>query len=136
MIIFSGNTNSDDCEIFPIVKLNKILLDKNTEKQLYYKLLKSKITTQNVLISHQLTKTYKLPSLFKSTFSYIERYFTAVVQDGSFLELEHSLVSKILSSSELFITSELEVYNAADSWVGHWLDVWVLNALIVLKLLF
>ena len=37
----------------------------------------------------------------------------------SFLELDLKLISKILSSSELNIDSEMEVFNAVVSWLGH-----------------
>ena len=37
----------------------------------------------------------------------------------NFLELDYFLVAKILASSDLVITSEVEVYNAADRWLKY-----------------
>ena len=41
------------------------------------------------------------------------------MESNSFAELEFDTVKRILSSSQLFITSELEVLNAAEAWVKH-----------------
>ena len=37
----------------------------------------------------------------------------------NFLELDFIIIKKILSSSGLNIDSELQVFNAADSWLCH-----------------
>ena len=37
----------------------------------------------------------------------------------NYLELDFKLIRKILKSSELHITSEIEVFNAADNWISH-----------------
>ena len=49
----------------------------------------------------------------------MERCFTMLVDTDNFLELDYNLVAKILESSKLFITSEVEVYNAADRWLSY-----------------
>ena len=41
-----------------------------------------------------------------------------VVETDNFLELDYSLLVKILKSCELLITSEVEVYKAADTWLN------------------
>ena len=79
--------------------------------------LKDKISVKNVSIFYNLAKLYNLPSLAEITFSYIQRCFTMVVETKSFLELDYTLIAKILESSGLYITSELEVYNAAENWL-------------------
>ena len=45
--------------------------------------------------------------------------FTTVVKTKNFLVLEFSDLMKILKSSGLLITSELEVYEAAEKWLGY-----------------
>ena len=62
-------------------------------------------------------KLFNISSFHKSTFNYIERWFTSVVETESFFELEFSDLMKILKNSELLITSELEVYEAAEKWL-------------------
>ena len=42
-----------------------------------------------------------------------------VVVSENFLHLDFTLVERILSSSELDITSEVQVLNAADSWISY-----------------
>ena len=41
------------------------------------------------------------------------------VDSNSFLKLDFKSVSRILSSSELNIDSEMEVFNVIVSWLGH-----------------
>ena len=50
---------------------------------------------------------------------YIERMFTVVIDTENFLQLSFAVIAKILSSSSLHITSELEVLKAADDWLSH-----------------
>lgn len=50
---------------------------------------------------------------------YIQRCFTSVCETENFLELDFNRITFILSSSQLNITSELEVLNAAVSWLKH-----------------
>ena len=42
-----------------------------------------------------------------------------VVETKNFLHLDFNLIAKILSSSELNIHSEVEVFNAAISWLNR-----------------
>ena len=58
-------------------------------------------------------------SLQNSTNSYIKRCFTFLNNNEQFLELEYNFFSKILASSGLLITSEIEVFYAADKWLNH-----------------
>ena len=51
--------------------------------------------------------------------SLIERCFPMIVDSDNFLELDFIFIKKILSSSELNINSELQVFNASDSWLSH-----------------
>ena len=42
-----------------------------------------------------------------------------IVETPSFLELDYTLVAKILESCELHVSSETEVYNAGDLWLAY-----------------
>ena len=42
-----------------------------------------------------------------------------IVKNENFLHLDFSIVAKILASSELNIHSEVEVYNAANTWLKY-----------------
>ena len=73
----------------------------------------------NVLTIYMLAKIFNSEVPAKQTFSYIESCFTTVADTRNFLELDYGFVAKILASSELHITSELEVFNSANSWLSH-----------------
>ena len=83
------------------------------------KVINEKIKTHNAATCYYLSRLFFIPSLYKTTFSFIERWFPMVIETKNFLELEKSLVSKILASSGLQIDSEVEVYNAANQWLAH-----------------
>ena len=67
----------------------------------------------------QLIKIFHLPSLKKEAINYIERCFTALVEEKSFLEISFNCLKEILLSSELYVTSELEIYKFAEKWLNH-----------------
>ena len=83
------------------------------------KITNHKINIQNVVVVYQFAKRFNLPSLLKSTFSFIEHCFTMVVKTKNFLELDYNIVSNILAASGLLITTEVEVFNAANKWLSH-----------------
>ena len=81
--------------------------------------IKDKLNIKNIVAFYQIGKVFNLPDLYKSTFSYIVRCFTMVVERNNFLYLDYNCISKILASSELLITSEVEVFNAANLWLNY-----------------
>ena len=94
------------------------MLNEHDESSIY-EIIRGKIDIQNVATNHQFSKMFKLSSLYKYTSNYIERCFAMVVDTHNFLELEYTLIAKIMTSSELHITSEVEVYNAVDRWLKY-----------------
>ena len=108
----------DDNELYSILKLNKVILDEKVESKIC-QVVRKKLNIRNVLALQQLTKLFKLSSLSGATSSYIERCYTMLATTDNFMELDFIHVLKILSSSRLSITSELEVFNAANTWVSH-----------------
>ena len=105
-------------KVSSILKINKICLDKTVESKLS-NFIENKLNTQTVLTFHQLEKLFELPSLLKTTLSHIEHYFATIADTENFLELDFFRVLKILRSSELLITSEIEVYDAANKWLNY-----------------
>ena len=53
----------------------------------------------------------------KAISDFVQRCFPAVVKTPSFLQLDFNFVNKILSSSQLRVSTELEVLNAAITWL-------------------
>ena len=73
----------------------------------------------NSLVFHRIAQVFNLPDLTQTILAYTERCFTMVAETDNFLELDFVLLKKILSSSKLHLTSEVEVFNAADKWLRH-----------------
>ena len=93
----------------------------NNEKlmQKLFDLIKNKLDIKNILIFLTLFDSFKISDLKIATLNYIYRSFTIITDTLNFLELDFQLIAKILSSSQLCITSEFEVFNAADAWIRH-----------------
>ena len=108
----------DDKNFLFYLKSSNTELSKNIDTKLI-EYIEDKITIQNVFNIYQLTGLFRLQCLYKYTYNYLERCFTMLAQTPNFLNLEYSTVAKLLKSSSLHITSELEVYNAANEWLTY-----------------
>ena len=97
-----------------MIKFYTLFLDENVLNKLS-DFFEGKLNIQNVLATHQFATIFNLK---KPSYGFIERCFTVLVDTESFMELHFFRVLKILKSSGLLITSELEVYNAADRWLS------------------
>ena len=80
--------------------------------------MEDQMVIRNVLAYCQLAELFNVKSLAETTFSCVERCFTMVAELDDFYELNIGLVKKVLGSSHLNVTSEAEVFNAADSWLS------------------
>ena len=83
------------------------------------KFIQDKLTVENVVAFYCLVKCYNVATISESSLLYIERCFPIVVETQNFLHLDFINVAKILGSSELNIHSEVEVFNAAITWLKH-----------------
>ena len=98
--------------------------NKSLEEKLY-NLIKSSLnyecTTRfdRLTILTVLTKSAILDHFTKT---YFERWFTLFAETNCFLELDYAFLYKLLSSSNLRITSEIEVFDAVEAWIGHKLE--------------
>ena len=80
--------------------------------------LKNKISLLTVCTYFSLANRFKITSLAKETFYYFERCFTMVVETKSFIQIDFEDLRKILCSCKLQVDTELEVFNAANTWVN------------------
>ena len=71
-----------------------------------------------VCLFYQLTSFYNLSDFKNDALNYIYRWFTIIAKIDNFQYLELNNIIRILSSSELNISSELEVFNASDFWLS------------------
>ena len=105
-------------EILKATRFNKLSLN-DKAISLIYKIFKKEIQIKNIASVYQFANLFNLSRLKNSTLRYLDRCFSIVSHKDSFLELEHSCISKILARSCLMITTEVEVFNAADRWLKH-----------------
>ena len=113
--IFIGNELNKT--VLALKKL-KVSLKEENDKQ-YAQLVNQKITLKNVLLYYKLSKVFNLRKIYKKAYGYIVSYFLTVSKTEYFLQLDFSYVRRILSSSELYIDSELEVMTSAIKWLSY-----------------
>ena len=99
------------------MKLNSILYEKSLERNVAH-YIKNKINKNNFTFYRKLAGVFKVPTLLKASLNFIERWFTVVAETPNFSTLDFNVVKTILKSSELDLTSEVQVLNAVDYWVG------------------
>ena len=115
---FSGNISLDDNELSSVMKISKLSLDENI-RNVICETIEEKLHIQNVTSFYQIAKIFNLSSIHVKVFSCIKTCFTMVVDTPNFLELDFTHLSKIFRSSKLSITSEREVYDAAENWLKY-----------------
>ena len=98
-----------------------LILNKSSEDKLFNYIKHSLDYTCESRFSRiiSLRNVSKLPSLNRFTKMYLERWFTVFVETECFLELDYASVHKLLSSSNSHITSEIEVFDAVNSWITY-----------------
>ena len=116
--IFLGKSAIEGNKLFSFIKANKRSLNATLDHNIS-ELIKNEVNVQNVAAYFNLANSFHLQKLAEFTLRYIERWFPMVVQTDGFLQLNRSCVSKILASSEVSVSSETEVYSAADCWVNY-----------------
>ena len=81
--------------------------------------IKNKVDAKIVATYYQIASLFKFTELVKPALCLIQRCFAFVCANDNFLELNFSLIAKIISSSELRIDSEVEVINAIYNWISY-----------------
>ena len=105
-------------DLISTIKIKKLSLSKNLQVRIN-KSFEEKKSIKNVLTIYKLTKVFNLPTLAQETLHCVESCFTILVETQNFLQLDYTLAAKILHSSDLHITSELEVFNSANLWLNY-----------------
>ena len=112
-----------------VLKASKLFIVEGFMQEIY-KLMQEKPQLRKLCCYYEVSTIFGNPELI---FNCIERFFTEVVESTGFAELRYELVKRILSSQQLFLTSELEVLNSADTWVKHDIKSRSTNALELLR---
>ena len=97
------------------IKVNKVLLSRDVENNTCNYII-DQTNIRNVLAFYQFSKFFSVPNVAIAAFNFIERCFAIVCENEDFLQLDANLVMKVLASSRLHVHSEMEVFDAADSW--------------------
>ena len=100
------------------LKIGRIFPNVNLNNQLT-RLISKKVNLQNVVTLYQLAKKFGIKTLAEENFKYIERCFITVSESHNFLHLDFRFLVILLSSSQLHITSEIEVMKAANAWISY-----------------
>ena len=77
------------------------------------------VKIENSVMNYQLSSYFNQRHFSRLSKSYIERRFLMVAETRGYLEQDFKFVSRILFSNELNISSELEVFKAADNWLSY-----------------
>ena len=115
---FLGNNNQSKQNTIKETRINKLSLKKDANSKICtptFEILQIK----NAAIVHQFANLFSLLDLCKTTLRFIERCFTIVSDNESFKQLDYDLIKKILASSNLLTTSEIEVFNVAETWLNY-----------------
>ena len=119
----SGGPKQNTYNLTKLLLINKIILN-NKVKDMVVNQVKEEINGYNiakhqlVCLFYQLSSFYNLSGFKNKSLDYIYRWFTIIAKTKNFQQLDFNSVNKILSSSELNISSELEVFNASDFWLS------------------
>ena len=104
-----------DCaKILRYSMIGTMLNWKNVKQSLESNINK-KLNFESVMLFYQL---YPHFSIFHCAFEFIERWFCLITEKQMHLDLPVYFFKRVLSSSGLNITSELEVFKAAVSWIN------------------
>ena len=79
--------------------------------------IESLINMNNVITVYTLSKLYNLQTIAKRSSNYLESCITRLTNDKSFSNLDYKNVAKLLASSDLHVTCELEVFYFANKWL-------------------
>ena len=112
MINYLGKRNRKITEIIKVIRFNKLSLN-GIAVTTTCTILKDKLQIINAVSVYHFSNLFNLPSLKNLTLSYIERCFTIVSDNKSFLELEHNLISEVIRSSELASILDIELYSSS-----------------------
>ena len=115
---YSGKMILEDVDVSLASKYNKLTLSEDVQTKVSNR-FQEKINLKNVTTFDQIIKLFKLTDLSKTLLRYIESCFTILVESNKFSELDYTIVAKVLASCKLNVDTEIEVFQAADKWLGH-----------------
>ena len=114
--IFVDTTEKKDFESTEKLKLNNFLFIEDKE---FTKCMLDKVNFKNAITFYSVAKTNNLFSVAGMSIRLIEMCFPMLIKTENFSQLDFDCVVKIISSSELNIHSEVEIFDSANTWLKH-----------------
>ena len=81
--------------------------------------LKENITTENCIFSYYFADKYQCLELMEESCEFINSKFSSVMKTDNFLKLDIAQVTKWVSSDDVTVTSEEEIFKGIVKWVTH-----------------
>ena len=101
-----------------MIKFKKMLLSRFEDNN-YNNVMISHTNAKKCLVTYCASNIFNLSNSIKVSMNLIERCFPIISDSDNLFELDFNSLMKILSSNDLKIDSELQVFIAADSWLCH-----------------
>ena len=114
--IFIDKPEKYEYESTKKLKFNNLMLKEDDELNEY---MKGEVTIKNVNTFYSVAKTHNLFVVAELSTRFIERCFPMLTEIENFSQLDFNCVMKIVSSSELNIHSEVEIFDAVNTWLKH-----------------
>ena len=101
-----------------IFKTGNLLSLGNTTNELKNS-LKEELSSGNSCFYYELMKQCRKKENILIVLHYIQEHFCKIIEDNKHLDLGFDSLKDLLSDSGLKLSSEIEVFNAADLWIKH-----------------
>ena len=90
-----------------------------TKETLYVDILKSFITKRNIVLFFDLTKIFTQKLFRKNLKDLIKRSFVSLSKSNLINAIDYDIFKSMISSTDLNVNSEIEVFEAVVTWVEH-----------------
>ena len=114
--IFLDKAGKKYFESIEKLKLSNLML---TEDKEITKYMIDKKTIKNAITFYSVAKTHKLFGVAGTAIKIIESCFSMLIETENFSQLDFDCVLKVISSSKLNIHSEVEIFDAVNTWLKH-----------------
>ena len=103
---------------FGIFKIRKLLNLGNMTESLT-KSFSNKLYPNNSCFHYEVSKHCNYKDINACVLNYIKKWFCLITKEKQHLDLSYGSIKDLLSNDELKISTEIEIFNAADCWIKH-----------------
>ena len=79
----------------------------------------NQVNLDNICFCYEVLNNCSNSEIKKHVVNYIQKWFCRITEKNIYLDLSFTSIKDLLSDSGLKISSEIEVYNAAERWIKH-----------------